>query len=138
MGTNIHGKGASLAISTDGTTYNTVGGVVDVSISFSDDLAEVTDKDSAGHKQYISGHDDATVEVSARYEEDDTYQADVLTAAVDKTVRYFRIRPTTGSGKLQYIGQGFVSEMSVDAPNEDVVGLSFTIQVSGGLAKSAQ
>jgi TP901-1 family phage major tail protein len=139
MGTNIHGKDAELAISSDGgSTYNTVAGVVDITINFSDELADVSDKDSSGHKEYIPGFDDVTVDVSLRWEEDDTYFADLEAAAIDKLVRNWQIRPQTDVGSIEYTGAGYISSFSVEMPNDDAVQASATIQITGGLTSSAQ
>lgn len=138
MGTNLHGKDAALAISSDGVTYVDVGGVMDITVNVSNELAEVTDKDSNGHKEYISGLDDATVDLSIRWEEDDAGQADLLAAFFAKTIRYYRVRPETTATATEYLCQGFVSEHSTEMPTDDAISVSATIQVSGGLTATPQ
>jgi len=137
---DLHGRVSKFAVSTNGSSYTDVGGVQDVSWPKSRDVAEVTDKDSGGNKQYLSGHADSTISVNGNYDEADAGLDIVSASYLAGSTIYFRLRPggnASGVGKEE-IAQGIITSYEISSPNQDKISYSFEVQVTGGVTRQTQ
>ncbi len=123
----IPGRYATLEISTDGNTFEPVGGIVDV--TFSKEVAEVdiTSLSSGGKGEYLHGREDCTIDLSCRLLEDNAGQAELIDAADDKEYFYWRFR-TQSSTSRPRIGRGLVTSFAENGPLDDVASVDATIR----------
>jgi predicted secreted protein len=139
MGSKNAGRLALLAISTDGgNNYTTVSDVVSIKRAAKRATIKRTTHDDADNETYGSGRKDATLSCEAKYVEDDAGQEACWVSYEAGTTVYFRYRPTTGAGKKQFYGQGIITDMSDDSPNDDDTTLSISIQLSGAQTRVNQ
>jgi len=133
------GSGGSWAVSTDGVTYTTVGKVKSMSLPPSIATIDATDNDSQGAKEKLAGDIDWKGSFTANYDSSDAAQTTVINAASNKTTLYHRYRPKgTGTGEIQYIGQGICTKAQIDAKHETVMELAVDVEFSGPVTKTVQ
>jgi predicted secreted protein len=133
-GTAIPGRLAKLEVSDDGgSTFENVGGGVDIGININVDELECTTHDSNGTREYIPNHDDATIDISGRWLDGDNGQEIILVALTAKTrfdfIYYMEKDP--GSGKRKFEGQAFATSYNPNGPLDDTGNLDITLRVSG-------
>ena len=134
----IAGRLSRLEVSTDGgTVYNDVGNLVSATMNLNVDALECTVHQDNGARTFVPGHHDATIDGSLRWEQDDTGQAAIRASAFAKTTLDYRFRIETGSGRVEYTGQGFATSYSPSTDLDDTANIDFTIQMSG-LAEAVQ
>lgn len=123
----IPGRYATLEISTDGNTFEPVGGIVDV--TFNKEVAEVdiTSLSSGGKGEYLHGREDCTIDLSCRLLEDNAGQAELIDAADDKEYFYWRFK-TQSSTSRPRIGRGLVTSFAENGPLDDVASVDATIR----------
>jgi len=95
------------------------------SIDISKDMIDVTNKDSAGAKEFIAGEYGYTLNVEGIFEED----ASVSTQGTSVTV----VMTTNSSGDQKLTGAAFFSSLSLSAPNNDKATFTGTLQGTGAL-----
>ncbi len=133
------GRLATLELGTDGTTYNPIGKIVDATLSVDSADITVTTHDSGQWEEFLQGRGKATIEAKVRYDEADAQQAQAITGFYNQTVFYWRFRPRgTLSGAKQYVAQGYLKSAPIMTPNDDVVDLTFNIQLTGAITPSSQ
>lgn len=142
-GTAIIGRGGKLAVSTgaggDGTTgYNDIGGIVSMAPDFSIEEVDTTDMDSNGFKEFILGDMMGEVALSLNAEEDDTQQGTARTAFWTRVKYYYRIRPQTGSGKINVYGQAWVTRWPLDIPSSSKQSQNAKIKFTGTITMALQ
>jgi TP901-1 family phage major tail protein len=102
------------------------------------DMIDVTSKDSAGWKEFITGEKGYTLSIEGIFEEDGSVGAgglswkDVitdLTAGTSVTI----VMTSNVSGDLKLIGAAFFSNLNLSAPNNDKATFTATIQGTGAL-----
>lgn len=137
-GVAIAGRLATLRVSDDGgTTYENYGGVVDITLNINVDELECTTHDSAGSREYLPNHDDATIDVSGRWLDGDAGQEIVLAAIFAKTTLLFEFTMQTLAGKKEYTGSCFATSANPSGPLDDTGAMDVTFRVSG-LTQSVQ
>ena len=97
------------------------------------DVAE-TSTLGASNKTYIVGLKDATISLGGLF--DATVDA-ILGAVVGQSATLsFEYSPEgTGSGKVKYTGECFLTSYTLSSPVGDVVGFSADLQVSGAVTR---
>lgn len=132
----IPGRLATLYVN-DGATPTpsamvSFGGIVDVTMNLNVDELECTSHDSNGAREYIPNHHDVTLDVSARWLEDDTAQGYVLDAVFAKTTFDFVFRMETDVGtNVEFAGTAFATTFSPAGPLDDTGSLDVTFRCSG-------
>jgi predicted secreted protein len=101
-------------------------------------MIDVTNKDSAGAKEFIAGEYGYTLNVEGIFEEDASVSAsglsykDLLTdllAGTSVTV----VMTTDSTGDQKLTGSAFFSSLSLSAPNNDKATFTGTLQGTGAL-----
>ena len=134
----IAGRKSLLKVSDDGgTTYQTVGGAVDISLAINVDELECTSHDSNGAREYIPNHHDVTADISARWIDGDAGQDILLDSVFAKTVILFEFTMETLSGKKIFSGSCFPTSTSPSGPLDDTGSLDITLRCSA-VVKSVQ
>lgn len=133
----IPGRLAVLRVSDDnGTTWETYGGIVDVTMNVNVDELECTSHDSAGKREYIPNHDDVTLDVTGRWLDGDAGQDIVLTAVFGKTTFLFQFDMNGGAagagetGTKRYSGSAFATSVSPSGPLDDTGSMDVTFRCS--------
>jgi predicted secreted protein len=138
-GTTIIGRGGEIAISTDGgTTFNKLGGVVKISASFSIDEVDSTDMDSNGFKELILGDMGGEYSLDLNYEEDDAQQIVARNAYWNRSKWKYRVRPQTGTGKIQVTSDGWLTQWPIDIPENSKLTQQAKIKTTGTITQNAQ
>lgn len=138
---DLAGRSGLLAISTDGgSTYNSIGGVKEITMTVDQETYDVTDHDSGAWMEHIVGRHTVTMSATLNYDEANTYQEALLaTGLMSGTMCYFRYRPNTSSGVAkEYYGQGSVTSVEISSPNDGPAEISLDLQVTGALTRGTQ
>ena len=130
------GYDATLEISTDGSTYYDINGLVDVTFNGNVGEMDSTTHDDSTFRTYLVNRMDGTLDGSVKWDESDTGQNMLETSWIGLGTRYYRYRMQTGSGYREYKGTGFVTSLSPSGPNDDVAEASFSIRLSGTITNS--
>lgn len=129
---DVKGRDETLAVSTDGSSYTDVGGLVDVSYSGSADTIDVTDNDSAGWKEHLDGEKSVSISITANWDEADTGLGMILTAFSGGSTLYVRHRPRgDGSGYKEFIGSGTITSFEESQSHDGKAEVSAEWQLSG-------
>lgn len=128
----IPGRLSKILVSDDGgITFVPYGGIVDVTMNLNIDELETTSHDSAGAREYIPNHHDATLDVSGRWLDGDPGQEIVLAAVFQKTVFNFKFTMETLTGKKIYTGRAFATSAAPSGPLDDTGSMNVTLRTSG-------
>lgn len=141
MGTPKAGRLSKIDIETavSGGTYTDLGGVQDATLSVNLADIDVTDKDSAGWDEAIPGQGSLQIQMTCNYEEDDSGQAKLITAIINKETRLFRFRPWGDtSGADQWVCYGFPTSEDIESPNKEALSFGVTIKLTGTPTQSDQ
>jgi len=126
----------------NGTLYKIISGGTAISnltsnsVDFSVETRDVTTKDSAGNREILptifsaSYSGEAIVDLTATEGVEELYDDLVAKAAV--TVEF----TTDVSGDVQWSQSGYFTSVSISAPMEDNVTVSFTIEGTGAVTKA--
>jgi len=135
----IIGRSCDVAISAAGSSYTELGEIMSASLSVSDDVADATTNDSGGFKEGMYADSQASLDVTMKYSKADAGQALLYTAKFAKTLYYFRVRPLASAAvEYEFIFQGLITDLTLDASTGDVEELSASIQSSGTITKQVQ
>lgn len=102
------------------------------------DMIDVTNKDSAGWKEFITGEKGYTMSIEGIFEEDGSVGAGALswkdvitdlTAGTSVTI----VMTSNVSGDIKLSGSAFFSNLNLSAPNNDKATFTATIQGTGAL-----
>ena len=132
------GRKATVEISADGNTYYAIGGVTSANWDPSVKEIDITDTDSGAFEEMMPGRMSAKCDVDANFEEGDAGQALVTAAFMARAKKYWRIRPTAGSGYVEHKGQGYVTGAPEAIPGEKQVTFKFTVKMTGAFTSTAQ
>lgn len=128
----IPGRIARLEVSDDaGVTWKNVGGIVESTLNINVDELEVTTYDSAGHREYIPNHDDATLDLTCRWLEEDPGQSIILGKMFDKSTYQVRFRLQSVAGRRLFTATAFATKGSPKAPLDDASGFDVSLRMSG-------
>jgi predicted secreted protein len=134
----ISGGEVRLFLSTDGTTYKAFAAETECSFEMNAETREVTSKDVAVFRSYVTSAKTWSVSGTMLLGDDDASQwnPDELYGKVGDVV-YLRITqvaagattPITGETKIE--GQAILTQLSVSAPDKDNGSVSFTLNGTG-------
>jgi len=134
----ISGGEVRLFLSTDGTTYKAFAAETECSFEMNAETREVTSKDVAVFRSYVTSAKTWSVSGTMLLGDDDTtrWNPDELYARVGDVV-YLRITqvaaggltPITGETKIE--GQAILTQLSVSAPDKENGSVSFSLNGTG-------
>lgn len=128
----IPGRLAKVEISPDGgTTYENLGGIVDVTMNLNIDELECTSHDSNGVREYLPNHSDVSLDISARWMDGDPGQEIVLGAVFAKTTFPFRFVMETANQRKLFSGTAFATSYSPSGPLDETGSVDITLRCSG-------
>lgn len=116
---------------------NVIEGQTSGELNFERDSIEVTSKDSGGVKAYIQGDRGATLSLECIYDQtvsNEPFSALFTDWKTDGTVTFQF--GETDSGEKYYTGSGFITSLSVSAPQNDKGTFSMEIQVTGDITEA--
>ena len=135
----IAGRIGRLAVSSDGgTTFETVGGVQDMSMTGNADELDVSAHDTGQFREYIQGRKDASIDGSMWWDESDVGQEIIKNAYFSATRIDVRFRMEEGVGLDEITAKGIVTTMSPTSPNDDAAAWDFTLRLRGDFTFSKQ
>jgi predicted secreted protein len=102
------------------------------SLSFTTDMIDVTTKSSGTHKEYLPNFQDLTIDFEGVYTITPSTAGfeDLLTSKLDGTAVTWEFG-TTVTGTPKWSGSGYITGLDVDAPMDDKVTFSGSIQNTG-------
>lgn len=134
----ISGGEVRLFLSTDGTTYKAFASETECSFEMNAETREVTSKDVAVFRSYVTSAKTWSVSGTMLLGDDDAsnWNPDELYSKVGDTV-YLRITqvaaggvtPVTGETKIE--GQAILTQLSVSAPDKDNGSVTFSLNGTG-------
>jgi len=133
------------ATATDISNYNLIGFAMDHNLNLSQDLIEAADKDTGGDMEYVPGRREQTVEGTFHLEKthgstDGDQGQEVLFDNVQNTTSgdelYFLLTDNV-TGHRQYHGRGIVEELDITFPDQDMIEVSLTFQIAGGITRTS-
>jgi len=104
---------------------------MDCTYTESSDMIEITTKDSNGYKEYVRGDNGWTLSMTALVDVATATNLDELFAAAgikQSTAANFQIGPFSG---IYYGGDGFINNLTINAPRNGICDLSIEVQGSG-------
>lgn len=132
----IVGRNAAVAISTDGVTYTTIGKVTSASLTLNTATADYTNNDSSGWTEAAPTDKSGSMSFGFKFDPADSGQEACLAAA--GLTRYFRFRPSVGSGIEQWVGQGILTDFTIDTATSEVEDGSGSVTFTGAITESDQ
>lgn len=117
---------------------NAVNGIVDGTLNTETEELDTTTHDDGGDRTYIAGRSSHTLDLTLKYDEADTAQAAMLTAANARTTAAIAFRMQASGGLIEYTGTGLITSSSLVGSNDDVAEFNMTIRVTGALIKGTQ
>jgi hypothetical protein len=121
--------------------YNLVGFATEHSLNFDKNLIESADKDTSGDMTYVSGRRTPTVEGTFHLdvqEGNDAGQQDIYeNIQKDTNSRLYFLLTDDVAGHLQFYGECYTESMELTFPDQDMIELSATLQVHGGVTIEA-
>ncbi|MFZ9191074.1 MAG: phage tail tube protein [Schleiferiaceae bacterium] len=134
----ISGGEVRLFLSTDGTTYKAFASETECSFEMNAETREVTSKDVAVFRSYVTSAKTWSVSGTMLLGDDDasSWNPDELYSKVGDVV-YLRITQvaaggvTPVSGETKIEGQAILTQLSVSAPDKDNGSVSFTLNGTG-------
>lgn len=122
-----------LSVSTDGTTYNTIGHATSSSISYALDTPDATSKDSGGYREIIAGVRSLDFSFDGFVAYDDTVDVDVLLGYIDGRTKIYCKFGTAVSGDTVYSCQGFLTSIEYSADSESPATYSGSFSSTGSV-----
>lgn len=118
----------------DGTTEKVIAGQKGATLNRSAEPIETTSKSSGGYKTFITGYKDWSVDCDGIYVADDAALAKLKAAFVDGEAVTVVIHNEATNEKEQ--GQVLITDFPMEAPFDDALTYSMTLQGSGPLVSS--
>ena len=109
--------------------WTKVGGQRGATLTLNVDTAEITDKDSQGWREYLPTLKSWTLEFENFYIDDDAGVLELRNAFLNKEKKQVRLKTANET----YTGYAYVTSFPVEAPLDDVVTISFSLQGTGPL-----
>lgn len=96
-------------------------------------MLDITTKDSAGDKEVMPGLREKTFSMEMQADRDDTYNIDYLYAQQEAGTK-LQFKFTDGvTGHKEFTFYAYVSNLSISAPNEEIVTASCEISITGAV-----
>lgn len=135
----IIGRRSKIAVSINDVTYNDIGKVMSGSLGSSIDIADATTNDSGGFKEGEYADQQATVDVTAKYDSANLGQAAILTEVYTNRAKvWIRIRPEVSVGQKEWKFLATIDDATIDASTGEVEEFSFTGSSSGTITIGTQ
>jgi len=135
----IIGRNSKIAVSTDDITYNDIGKITSGSMGTTIDIADATTNDSGGFKEGEYADQQASVDVTAKYDSSNTAQGQILDEFyTNRSKLYFRIRPEESAGEREWKFLATLSDVSIDMSTGEVEEISITADSSGAITIATQ
>lgn len=123
------------------TGYDLVGFATENSISIDRELIEAANKDSGGDMEYVTGRRTPTIEGTFHLDVEDgadAGQQSILTEIQrDATDVLNFLLSDNVSGHIQFYGECLTESVEITMPDQDMIELSTTLQVQGGVTIGA-
>jgi len=136
MGSNVPGRFSALEVSENGTTYEVVRGVKNITRDDTVEEYNATDHDSEG-EEYVPGLPSGMCSFELNAEHDDPGQIMLEAAKEDSKVLWVRFRRMYGAGQPVWTGRAFVTKFTDQRPKE-LATISCDLRISGKLTRSVQ
>lgn len=134
--TIFNGTNLLLKVITDGGTLATIGHTTSCSVSFTNDMADATTKDSSGYSEVIPAVRSAEISFDGLVDYTDTAGGDELAAYLLARTKIDFSFGTAATGDTVYTGEGYISSAEISGAMEEAVTYSGTITVTGAITTS--
>jgi hypothetical protein len=129
------GRLRSVEISTDdGVNYEKIGNLTDSTWNGSRAEINATDADSDDSEEYMAGRMSSTLDISARYNEDDDGQEALIGAFFDADV--VKVRWKASNTSKTHTADAFVTSCNIPSPDGDTTNLTATLRITGAVSRS--
>lgn len=122
-----------LSVSTDGSTYNTIGHATSSSISYSLDTPDATSKDSSGYREVIAGVRSLDMSFDGFVAYDDPTSIEELMVFINNRTKVNCKFATALTGDVVYSCDGFLTSIDYTADSESPVTYSGTFSSTGSV-----
>jgi len=134
--TIFNGTNLLLKVITDGGTLATIGHTTSCSVSFTNDMADATTKDSAGFSEVIPAVRSAEISFDGLVDYTDAAGGDELAGYLLARTKVDFSFGTAATGDTVYTGEGYISSAEISGAMEEAVTYSGTITVTGAITTS--
>lgn len=128
-------KGQYYSLSYEATK---LGKIINLSLSIDGNQINISNFDSGEFEEFLAGRKNWTISFTCRYDQADTNgQLNVIDDLLAGNNGAWNFGPeTTTTGDVSYSGTGNPSNITIDAPDDDVMEISGDVQGTGTLTKS--
>lgn len=134
--TVFNGTNLLLKVITDGGTLATIAHTTSCSISFSNEVADATTKDSAGYSEIIPAVRSGEISFDGLVDYTDSAGGDELAGYLLGRTKVDFSFGTAATGDTVYTGEGFVTSLEITGEMESAVSYSGTISITGAITTS--
>lgn len=134
--TIFNGTNLLLKVIQDGGTLATVAHTTSCSISFSNDVSDITTKDSAGYSEIIPAVRSAEISFDGLIDYTDSAGGDELAGYLLGRTKVDVSFGTAATGDTVYTAEGYVTSIEITGDAETAVTYSGTIQITGSVTTS--
>lgn len=128
-------KGALYSALTSTGTLVLVGNLRNWEASGTNELIDVTNRDSSGNREFIDGPHNHQATFEALYLSSNATQVAILDSLSTRSARYYAVRFTTSTSP-GVAGNGWLQTFSVGGQHEDAALFNGTIQFTGAVTYS--
>jgi predicted secreted protein len=135
--TVFNGSNLLIKVADDGSSPTTIGHSTSCTISFTNDMAAATTKDSSGFSEVIAGLRSAEISFDGLidYTDGSSGGAEIAHKLLTRQKCDFSFG-TAATGDTVYTGEGFISSCEISGTMEEAVTYSGTITVTGAIVES--
>lgn len=135
--TVFNGSNLLIKVADDGSSPTTIGHSTSCTISFTNDMADATTKDSSGFSEVIAGLRSAEISFDGLidYTDGSSGGAEIAHKLLTRQKCDFSFG-TAATGDTVYTGEGFISSCEISGSMEEAVTYSGTITVTGAITES--
>jgi predicted secreted protein len=135
--TVFNGSNLLIKVADDGSSPTTIGHSTSCTISFTNDMAAATTKDSSGFSEVIAGLRSAEISFDGLidYTDGSSGGAEIAHKLLTRQKCDFSFG-TAATGDTVYTGEGFISSCEISGTMEEAVTYSGTITVTGAITES--
>lgn len=134
--TVFNGTNLLLKVITDGGTLATIAHTTSCSISFSNEVADATTKDSAGYSEIIPAVRSGEISFDGLVDYTDAAGGDELAGYLLGRTKVDFSFGTAATGDTVYTGEGYVTSLEITGEMESAVSYSGTISITGAITTS--
>ena len=135
--TVFNGSNLLIKVADDGSSPTTIGHSTSCTISFTNDMADATTKDSSGFSEVIAGLRSAEISFDGLidYTDGSSGGAEIAHKLLTRQKCDFSFG-TAATGDTVYTGEGYISAAEISGAMEEAVTYSGTITVTGAITES--